>query len=445
MMRYFSIILLIVLSLNLFSTEVLNLTLNEAIELAKENNKMIVAQRSQIKKAQGLKMEAESMFFPKISLSLNYLRTDNPVYVFMGKLTQENFQMEDFDIQRLNNPSSLNNTKLQVTFGFPLYTGGKLLAYKRISQYNLLTTENRFKELEENIIEKVKEAYFGVLLAKSVVRVYEEALKTALEHESQIEKMHREGLVLDSDLLRMRVFRQNTERDLISKKADLEIAKSYLSYVIGVEKEVEPIDEFAFNEEEELNLKELIDIGLQNRPELKAFNYQYMMAKENVKVAKSEYFPQISFGSGYERNYDDDFNYGKNWFVGVELKLSLFDGGAKKSKLVQAKADETSSYYMFLDLKKKIEVEIKEAYLKMKSAREGVKLALLEIEEAKENQRVVSKRYEEGLATITELLDADLTNLASNLSKEKAIYDYIVQKAKLVKALGGDFLERSKR
>ena len=269
------------------------------------------------------------------------------------------------------------------------------------------------------------------------MNVLEEAIATAKEHENQVSLMHKEGLVLDSDLLRIRVYLKDVEQELFSKKADFEIAKSYLAYVMGVDYPVEPEGEITVYSFLDKDLDSLIKIAEKNRGELVAMENILNQAKEGVKIKKGDYLPQIGLGASYQRDYTSSGDFGKNWMIGVEIKIPIFDAGKRRGALISAKSDELSASSYLADLRLKVALEIKEAYLKLKAAEEKIKVSESQLEQAKENQRIVAKRYEEGLALITELLDADITVTSTALSKAKAYYDAITQKAELIKSIGG--------
>ncbi len=438
MKRLIFYLTLLSLSFSIFSQIEREVTFDEALSQSLLNNKLLNAAKSQIDKAEGLKRESFSYYIPQVDFTFNYSKTDNPVYVFMGKLTQERFGMMDFAIENLNNPDPLKNYQGKITLTLPIFTGGKLNAYYRASKHGIEVSKNRYEDAREKVKKGVTEAFYGAILAEKVVEVYEEAFKTAKAHEERISAMHREGLVLDSDLLRIRVYLSDVEQDLYSKRADYQIAKSYLSYAMGVNYQVKPIGNLEEYKKIEISLEEAIKKGESNNNELLAMENLVKQAKEGVKIKKADYFPQVGMMASYERDYADNGNYGKNWMLGVEVKIPIFDGGRRGGALLQAKSDEVSALEMLSDLRLKIDTQIKESYLKLKTLEERLGVREKQVEQALENQRIVSKRYEEGMALITELLDADILVTTTKLSRAKAYYDVIVEKSRLYQLLGGE-------
>lgn len=438
MKRLLFFLILLSFSFPLLSQVAQQVTFDEALSTALLNNNLLNAAKSQINKAEGLKKESFSYYLPQVDLTLNYSKTDNPVYVFMGKLTQERFGMSDFAIASLNNPDPLQNYQGRITLTLPLFTGGKIRAYNRASNYGIEVSKNQYEDAKAKVKKGVTEAFYGAILARKAVKVFEEAFKTVKAHEERISAMHKEGLVLDSDLLRIRVYLSDVEQEFSSKKAEYEIAKSYLGYAMGVNYPVEPKGDIEEYKNIEITLDEAIKMGQSKNKELLAMVNIAKQAKEGVKIKKADYFPQIGMMASYERDYTENGTYGKNWMVGIEVKIPLFDGGRRGGTLLQAKSDEISTFNMLSDLRSKIDTQIRESYLKLKSLEERLKVTESQVEQALENQRIVSKRYEEGMALITELLDADILVTTTKLSRAKSFYDVIVEKSHLSQLLGDE-------
>lgn len=432
--------ILILAAAPLAAQEARPVTLDEAVATALQQNNLLTAARMGVDKAIGMKKEANSYYFPQVDLSLAYSRTDNPVYVFMGKLTQERFSMMDFAIDKLNTPDPLTNYQGKVSLMMPIWTGGKINSAGRAAGLGIAAAESRVKEAEEATRSGVTRSFFGALLAEEAVGVYEEAVETAKAHEKRITAMHREGLVLDSDLLRIRVYLSEVEQELASRKADLEIAREYLAYAMGVEEDVKPEGDIASYVQMEKTLEELTGAAQANRGELLAFEAQVKQAGEGVKMKKAEYMPQVGLGASVERDYFNRSEYGTNWTVGVEVRIPLFDAGRRGGALLQARSDELQAASALADLRMKVLLEVKESYLKLKADEERIAVTAKALEQARENQRIVSKRYEEGMALVTELLDADILVTSTRLSRAKSYFDALSGKAALAVAVGGAHL-----
>ncbi len=414
----------------------LSVTLEEALERASRSNPMVLAAREEVKAREGQRKEARSYFLPDLTFSETFTRTDNPVYVFMGKLTQERFGMMDFSIPSLNTPPPLNNFQSRAEVTLPLFTGGKLTAAYRAAGLGVEAAEGLSAFAESSLRKEVAEAFYGSLLAREAVSVMDETVKTAEAHLEQVEAMHREGLVLDSDLLRMRVFLADMRQQRAARAADARVARAYLAYTLGYGGEVEPRGEFTVPAEPLPSLEEAVQAALSARGDLAAAEREARQAGLGVRMARADYLPQVGAVAAYEQDTEDFSGHGKNWMVGVQLRLPLFDGGARSGRLLLASSRQFQAQKALEDARNRVRVEVQEALLRSEAAAERVAVTAQSEEQARENQRIVALRYREGLAAITDLLDADTALTAAALARAQAVHDLIVSRARLSWAMG---------
>ena len=414
----------------------LSVSLEEALERASRSNPMVQAARREVEATRGIRREARSYFLPDLTFTETFSRTDNPVYVFMGKLTQERFGMMDFAIPSLNRPSPLTNFQSRAELTLPLFTGGKLTAAYRAAGLGVEAAEGRSAFAESSLRKGVTEAFYGSLLAREAVSVMDETVKTAEAHLAQVEAMHRQGLVLDSDLLRMRVFLADMRQQRAARAADARVAKAYLAYAMGVAGEVEPRGEFTVPADPLPSLEEAVQAALAARGDLAAAEREARQAGLGVRMARADYLPQVGAMAAYEQDTEDFSGHGKNWMVGVQLRLPLFDGGARSGRLLLASSREFQAQKALEDARNRVRVEVQEALLRSEAAAERVAVTAQSEEQARENQRIVALRYREGLASITDLLDADTALTAAALARAQAVHDLIVSRARLAWAMG---------
>ncbi|MEJ2422350.1 MAG: TolC family protein [Acidobacteriota bacterium] len=411
-------------------------TLQQAVSRALSDNALLGAARADVDAKKGRLKEAKSYFIPNFTLTENASRTDNPVYVFMDKLTQERFSMSDFQIDRLNNPAPLTNYQTRVEMTWPLFTGGKLKAAYRAGKLGVQAAQNTAAFAESQVREGVTKAFYGALLANRAVSVMKEAVKTAKAHRDQVEALYKQGLVLDSDLLRIKVYVSDMEQKEAERKADLDAARAYLGYAMGMDSDAAP-DGALKNPSSPLPvLARAQKAALLNRGDLEAMRLQHQQAQQGVKMARAAYLPDVGVMAAYEWDTESWNQIGNNWMVGLQIRLPLFDGGLRAGKLQTAHAQELQVAKGLLDLEQKIRVQVKEAWLKARAAEQRVAVTEDSVKQAKENQRIVALRYKENLATITDLLDADMTLTAAKLTRAKAIHDALLQRARLRWAVG---------
>jgi outer membrane protein len=413
-------------------------TLEEAILQARAGNARLQAAREDVRLKEGELEEARSYLIPDLTLTENVSRTNNPVYVFMGKLTQSNFQMSDFSLPVLNDPAPLTNFQSKADLTLPLFTGGKLRAGYRAARKGVEAAQSTSAFAESSVVQAVTESFYGSLLALRAVGVMRDTVKTAQAHLARVEAMHKQGLVLDSDLLRMRVFVADMRQKEASREVDSQVARAYLAYAMGIDGDVDPRGDFEPPAAPLPALEDVEEAGLKNRGDLHAVRLQALQAGDGIAMARADYLPQVGASASYEEDTEKwtPGTRGNNWTLGIQLKLPLFDGGARAGRLQAARSRQIQAQKALLDREQKVKVEIRSAWLRARAAAQRVAVTGDSEAQARENQRIVALRYKEGLAGITELLDADTALTASSLSRAEAIHDELVERARLNWAIG---------
>lgn len=413
-------------------------TLEEAVASATSRNALLLAAREEVAVQEGRAKEARSYFVPDLTFTENYSRTNNPVYVFMGKLNQASFTMNDFYVPALNNPQPLTNFQSRVELTFPLFTGGKLKAAYRAAALGVEAARDDGAFAESSVVKGVTQAFYGSLLARQAVAAMTEAVKTAESHLERVEAMHKQGLVLDSDLLRIRVFVADMRQQKASREADEKVARAYLAYAMGTEEDVAPAGNFAIPETPLPTYEEALDAALKGRGDLLAMTRRTEQAGQGVRMARADYLPQVGVMAAYEQDTRrwSPGAWGDNWMLGVQLRIPLFDGGARAGRLMSSKAQEIQAQQALIDLQRKVAIDVKEAWLRSAAARERVAVTTDSEAQARENLRIVDLRYGEGMASVTDLLDADTALTAAALQRSQAIHDLLVERAHLAWAMG---------
>jgi len=238
--------------------------------------------------------------------------------------------------------------------------------------------------------------------------------------------------------LRMRVFVSDMKQQKAAREADAQVARAYLAYAMGTTEDVQPEGELAPPAAALPELAEAQKEALGARGDIKAIAAQTKRAAEGVTISRADYMPQVGLMASYEQDTErwSPGAWGDNWMLGIQLRLPLFDAGARAGRLQSARAQETMAEKALLDLEQRALVEVKSAWLRAKAAAQRIDVTAGSEDQASENQRIVSLRYQEGLAALTDLLDADTALTAAALSRSQAAHDELVERAHLAWAMG---------
>ncbi len=279
-------------------------------------------------------------------------------------------------------------------------------------------------------------AFLEVQLARDRVRVTREALDAAREHRRLAENRYRAGTALRSDLLQARTRVSELEERLLSRENARALAESRLNQVLGRSLDTPVRSEGSLRDglpEAPGDLATLTEQALAERPEMAGSRARVDGARARVDEATAALLPHLDLQARLEdhRNGDAD----QSWLVGAEMRWRLF-GGGRWSRKEAAAADQFAARARLTDVQRRIRLEVKRARLDLGTARRRLETVRQAVASAEESLRTMADRYEEGVTTIAELLDAELAWHQARLRRVAALFDLHVSHARLRKAVG---------
>lgn len=398
------------------------LTLKEAIEAGLKDNPEIRAMSNSVGAVQEDIGIARSNLLPKITLEERFMRTTNPTFAFSSKLNQERFTQADFAIDSLNNPAAINDFQTSISFEQPLYVRKAHVGLKMAKGEYSAKLED-FSRKKEEITFNIVKTYLMVGSASEYADTARKSLDDVKEHLRLAEARYNANLGLYSDLLRAKTSLTEAEQRLISAEKNFNVAKRALGLLIGLSEPVS-IDK----DIPEITLKGLEHYNNASvaRKDVKAMEKRSENARNNIELAKSDYYPMIGIGGGYFINdHSAPFGAeGDSWQVSAFLRWNIFDGTLRKHEASKAryKANEAEEYLN--GLKKAVSFKVYESYLGVEEARKNTELSEAALKSAEEGERLVRIRYENSLSPIIDLLDAQaaLDNARANYVSKKNDY-----------------------
>jgi outer membrane protein len=396
----------------------MNLNLEESIQIALENNigykiaeSMVDVSQAQVKEAEGAK---------KLNMKLQggYLQMS---------ATLDEADMAAGDFSGLFSPGqgapivSINTTKI-------LYSGGKIESLIDQAEANKQISLNDLEKEKQKIIYKVTEAYYQVLQAEGIRKVTAQAVKQMQAHLESSEALLKEGMIAPIDLNRIKSQLSNLEHNLIKAENGFELTMYNINSIMGIDLNTELVLENNLSYEPcEINPEQALIQARENRPEIMNIAQQRRMMEEMVDVVKGNRKPQVIFSA------DSGIT---GWQARIVAEYSLFDGGVNKAKIEQAEIKLAQVDQSEKQVRQFIEFEVRSAYLNMKEAEKLIKVAEEGIKNSQESFRIAQVKYNEGIATNTEVIDAQSTLIEAETNYLNALYDYNINRAALIKAMG---------
>ena len=422
MKKYFSFMFLIIFSL-VYAQE---MGLNEAKKVALERNSDYLAKKYAYEKEKFATINSFLSFFPQGSFSYVYKKRDEK-----GTFAEDN--MENY----------------LVSLSQPIFSGGKIFyGYlnssnsKKIALYNYLNQKIlTMKNLE------IK--YFALLEAEKSLEINSEVVKVARENLKKSEVRYKVGTLSEADYLNMQADLASKEVSCLQSESSYQTSKIDLQEYLREKEEIIPI---AFDFSEYDSLVELInsydlekvysisekvvEYGLANNYSIKINELSVKIAKNNKSISQWANLPTISLGYEYEkqRYYTKDFSDPSN-SVSLSLSIPIFPLVDKYFSYREAKSNYKSVENSFSSLKSTTKNFIKSTTILFISSAKNIKSSRLSLAYAEKNYLVSKAKFDKGLLSTNDLIDASIVLQRAKLALNTSLYSFMKNKAELQELL----------
>jgi outer membrane protein TolC len=416
------------------------LSLHDAVNIALGKNPLRKAALADTRAASAETQAARSFLLPRATFSETATLGNDPVYVFGSRLRQQRFIQADFALNQLNTPSAYGN--FTTRFGGTWNLFDSFASWRGIARAKEMKTaaSHQLERADQEILFRVVQSYYGVLLAAQQLEVAEQAEKTAKSIMDRSQVRYDAGLVVESDLLSAKVRLASREQELIRARNNLDLARAQLNTAMGVpaDTQYQLADRLAEKNLAAAPLPELEQKALATRPDLKRIEAQQSAQELSVAIAKSSFGPRLNAFAGWELDNPTFLagGGGNNWLGGIELQIDLFQGGAKRAALSRERANAEKITALKQAASDAVRLEVRQAYFDQDSTRQQVEVARTAIAQAQESLRINQDRYDGGLLTITDLLGAEEASRRSQADYWQAVYQFHISYANLELASG---------
>ncbi|PID56500.1 MAG: hypothetical protein CR986_10185 [Ignavibacteriae bacterium] len=454
-----------------------SLSLSEAVQIAETNNFEIKRFEEKVKQKEKQNLSAIGNFLPKVNVSWSFTHLDEPMDIDLTPIRTAMIKMQAgtqtelaniygimqgaaplTDMQKLQltqqNAAGLNkmlpefitHAKKQdyqtatITAIQPLFLGGKLIAAKKYAKTEVNSANFDLQKKRDEIISVTTDIYLKIVLLEELVSVRKNVVDGITKHKVKAEKALKNGLANKYDLLRAEVALADAKKNLDNDLNKLATAYDALKNNLGITDDsikIKITDKFF-----EVNFEEINDIAYykneaeSHQPILKMIASKKEAAHQNTWIKRSKFLPQVAGFGKYEMYPEYLSLFEPRWAVGVKVSLSIFNGFKDYLDLETASYLEDEVNYLEKDTKQKIGLLVNKYYNEIKSAVNTYKNSKKVIELAKENLKLNNKRFDIGLGTSLEHIDAQLLLEKNQLEASQALYNYFSSKAKLLNICG---------
>lgn len=305
----------------------------------------------------------------------------------------------------------------------------------------LLSVEGATESQRETLLTirtGVKEAYWGLLLAMRKRDQAEESVSNYGRHLEKARGFYEAGAKAKFDVTRAEVDLSNARIDLLSAESGLETARAALSRAVGVDLDnARPLSDFMepiIIPGEDLALSR----AMEDRPDVRSARFKTEAGRLGISIAAKGNAASLSV-TGSARLSGTGLPPDDNLSVGLSLSVPVFDGGATKYKVAEARASAEGLDATLKKLEQTVRYEVRSALLSVKEAEARIGAAELLVRQARENLDLAEGRYEMGVGNALEVGDGLLSFNSARVSRYQALHDYSKAVATLEKTLGGEF------
>ncbi len=392
------------LTIALFSTSSYALNLDEAIKIALENNYDLQNKNIEVSQQIDNVNISKSSFLPKIDLSYGYSNIDKPT------------------------SSQYNDSgTLSTTISYNLFNGLKDISNLDIANLDLKSTQYYKESLKFDTILNVKNAYVKYLNMQNTKDTFEVQYKLFKKQFEDSKVRYEQGLLAKNDLLQVQVNMSNALQNLTNAKANVEISKLELSNILGGKdlsnETIEKLDESKLD-----NFK-IENQTIENRSELKALNLNLEALNKNEVVLNSSFYPKVD-GSFSHKNYYENSAFGRydsgvdeQSVASINLSWNIYNGNSDKTKKLINKKEIVKLQNSIKKTKLQLNLQLQTAKLNYEVAKANYETATLSLDQAKENYNIVRNRFDEGVSSSTDLIDANYLLTQGKQNYYKAFFD----------------------
>ena len=432
------------------------LTLQEAAELMNRNNPTLQMADKAVGIARGERQKLNAFWYPMLNASGMVVHLSNKVEVKQPLNTytdpakewiQSVIPGEQLISSILNQVGNYtlsvpllqrNLTTIDATISWPVFTGGKRLYASRIGNRLVDIAQVGQAETRALLQTELVETYYALQLANKILEVKEQTYQSLQQHYDHALKLEANGLITKAERLFAEVNRQEAKREWEAAKQERDVAHRALCSLLDIQKEVDilPVSPLFVTENlpDSLYFKSLIP---STNYAMNRIRLEESIVENRLRISKSAYFPTIAL-LGKQTLYAHNVprNLMPRTLIGIGFTWNLFDGLNREADVRVSRLAQETIALEKEKVKNTLDVMVQKLYSQMKEAEEEVSTLQTTIAMSEELLRIRRKSFEEGMATSTEVVDAEVMLSNVRIAMLLAQYQFDVSLASLCSVCG---------
>ncbi len=405
------------------SSEVyLNLTLAHAIKILKKDNLEINIAKFDEKIKNFEHKIAQGYKYGKVDLIQLAMRSNDAGNVFGFKLQSREASFADFGFSEflthtpspldssvlavqpkdLNYPDARNHFQTKLHYEVPLYTGGKLEQYNKITSALTKLSKLDTKKIINEKVYQLKKSYFDIYLLDSYLKNLNIIEKNMQQLEDMAKAMINEGYAKKVDLLEVQSKKANVTRMINTAIANKKLVLHFVSFLLNAK-----VNSVAGNYKKVMPKTFDIDKILSKNLDIQKVKEGLKITNMNIKLQESSNLPEVGAFAEYssaDNNFLNDFIKHDAYTIGIQFKWNLFNGGINKVNIQKARVENLKVKTQAMLAKKGIILQVEKIKTEIKSMDFDINSLDKEIELTRTIYKNYLGRYQEKLVSINDVI-----------------------------------------
>ena len=419
---------------NISAQRKLSLTTEQAIETGIQNSKTLHSSLMKVKYAKAKHSESISSALPSVTLTGAYRRLS---YISPYSISIPGFP----SIPIL--PSILDSYTAQATIFQPIFTGFRMLKNIDLADQMSNAADEDYNKDKSELVYNIKESYWNLFKATELNKIMNETVDQVKAHLQDAKNLVSAGMMIQNDMLKIEVQLSDITLKQIDADNAVKLSMVAFSSLIGIDlnTQIEIASGMQYIDSEYKDLDKLIEEAIDKRAEIKSADYRIKASEAGVTIAESSWYPQISLVGDYyyskpnQRIFPSRNQFDATWDAGVNVSINVWNWLTTAHQTEQAQTQLSQSVDAMGIIKDGITLEVTQNYLSFNQAKRRIDVSELGVKQADENMRNIEDKFKNGLATSTDVVDAETALNTAKVSYTNALVDYELAKAKLNKSI----------
>jgi len=399
-------------------------TLQECIDIALKNNRDVRQQQLTRQQREIAYSQARADLLPNLNASVGQS------FVFGRSIGLDNVYQNTNSAQ----------TSFGISSNITLFDGLKMKHNIDARKADLSASDADLEKIEDDIVMSVSTAFLQVLLTKELLQIAVDQLEVTNANITRSNELVKNGKLAQGELFEIEAQAAKEELNRVQAESNLKIALLDLAQIMEMERFAHfdisaPPVETLINESQLLSSNSVYESALLNRPEIRGAKYRIVSGEKELSMAKSQYFPSLSFGAqmgtGYYRmseienaSFASQVRNNMSNSLGFSLSIPIFNRFQIRNSVKNAEIALESVKLNLDKTKLQLRKSIEQAYYNALGAQSRWKAAQKSEIASREAYRFAQQKYDNGRTTPYELFQAK-SNLTQVLGEQaQAKYEY---------------------